>query len=118
MADFSLFFKDGLNRFGFFLDLYLLSFVVKVFVLFSDNDFGSLGAGAQENGVVGFVGEGDLVAVLIEIGEVEVVGVKLEDLGDEALEFLEGLGVGGLQDMDFLIKGNFEKHLRKIIITL
>lgn len=96
----------------FLLEFEALSLVIEILTLLPDQYFGTLGASAEEDGEVGFGGECDFIGILIEVGEVEVDGVQFEDLGDEGLEFLEGAGVGGLEDVYFLVAADFEKHGR------
>ena len=70
-----------------------LSFIVEVFTLLSDQNFSTLASAGHKDAIISLSGECDLITVLVEIGEVEVLGVLFEDLGDEGLELSEALGV-------------------------
>ena len=87
-----------------------LSLIIEIFALLSDQDFSVLGAASEENAKVSLAGKCDLIAIFIEVCKVEVWWVLFEDLGDKALELCESLGVDRLEDMNFLVVSNFEKH--------
>ena len=99
-----------MDFFGFFFKLNLLSLVIEIFTFFPDNDFCTLRVASNENSEISFGGKRDLISIFVEIGEVKASRMLLKYLRNKCFEFLEGSSVGRLEDMDFFIVCDFEKH--------
>ena len=111
LIELAIVFNESLNLVvGLFFDLNALSLVVKFLRFFFDDDLSASSSSSEQNFEVPFSGKRDLVCIFIEVAEIEVGGEGLEDLGNASFEFLEGLGVGGLEDVDLLVVANLEQH--------
>lgn len=118
LTDGTFFVEKGLDFLALLFNVNLLGGVIEVLSFLPDYYFCAFCLSAQKNAEVSLAGEGNFVCIFIKISKVEVFGEYFEDLWDEGAQLGESLGVGGLQDMNFLVVGDFKKHLRKKIIIL
>lgn len=99
-----------LERFELIIKNDFLGFVVKVFINLFDEDFDGFVRGFLHDFEITLVCQGNFIVFLIYIVELEFGRKLLKNILDVVDEGHEGCFVLGVEDVDFFVVYDFEKH--------